>query len=183
MLNVRLACDHLFGKLLFTWLSLVMSMMVSFVLSFFPRDVLDEILNLIESVSEDFPSYSHGKGEPRFTRNYMRGDDLVHRKHNRLDHCTWMFTWETSLFTFFYWNGVITWTWKQISDKICKNTNVSTLQLYKNVSRSPVLLKSLNFWKCNNEHLFDLLSDSILVVNCYLPNIVGKDRSRCYSTA
>ena len=45
--------------LLFTWLSLVMSMMVSFVLSFFPRDVLDEILNLIESVSEDFPSYSY----------------------------------------------------------------------------------------------------------------------------
>ena len=31
-----------------------MSMMVSFVLSLFPRDVLDEILNLIESVSEDF---------------------------------------------------------------------------------------------------------------------------------
>ena len=37
----------------------MMSMMVSFVLSFFPRDVLDEILNLIESVSEDFPSYSY----------------------------------------------------------------------------------------------------------------------------
>ena len=36
-----------------------MSMMVSFVLSFFPLDVLDEILNLIESVSEDFPSYSY----------------------------------------------------------------------------------------------------------------------------
>ena len=35
-----------------------MSMMVSFVLSFFPRDVLDEILKLIGSVSEDFPSYS-----------------------------------------------------------------------------------------------------------------------------
>ena len=29
-----------------------------FVLSFFPRGVLDEILNLIESVSEGFPSYS-----------------------------------------------------------------------------------------------------------------------------
>ena len=28
-------------------------------LSFFPRDVLDEILNLIESVSEGFPSYSY----------------------------------------------------------------------------------------------------------------------------
>ena len=27
-------------------------------LSFLPRDVLDEILNLIESVSEEFPSYS-----------------------------------------------------------------------------------------------------------------------------
>ena len=33
-------------------------MVVSFVLSFFPRDVLDEILNLVGSVSEDFPSYS-----------------------------------------------------------------------------------------------------------------------------
>ena len=27
-------------------------------LSFFPRDVLDEIFNLIESVSDGFPSYS-----------------------------------------------------------------------------------------------------------------------------
>ena len=27
-------------------------------LSFFPRGVLDEILNLIESVSEGFPTYS-----------------------------------------------------------------------------------------------------------------------------
>ena len=33
-------------------------MMVSFLLSFFPRDVLDEILNLIMSVSEGFPTYS-----------------------------------------------------------------------------------------------------------------------------
>ena len=29
-----------------------------FVLSFFPRDVLDEILDLIESVSEGFHTYS-----------------------------------------------------------------------------------------------------------------------------
>ena len=37
----------------------LMSMIVSFfVLSFFPRGVLDEILNLIESVSEVFSSYS-----------------------------------------------------------------------------------------------------------------------------
>ena len=33
-------------------------MIVSFVLSFFPRDVLDDTLNLIESVSEGFPTYS-----------------------------------------------------------------------------------------------------------------------------
>ena len=32
---------------------------VFFVLSFFLRDVLDEILNLIESVSEGFPTYSY----------------------------------------------------------------------------------------------------------------------------
>ena len=30
MLNIRLAGDHQYGKLLFTWLSLVMSLMVSF---------------------------------------------------------------------------------------------------------------------------------------------------------
>ena len=53
-----------------------MSMMVSFVLSFFPRDVLDEILNLIESVSEDFPSYSFfkyytEKDETKFGVNFQ----------------------------------------------------------------------------------------------------------------
>ena len=48
MFNVRLAGDHLYGK----WL--VLSLMVSyFVLSFFQRDVLDEIWNSIKSVSED----------------------------------------------------------------------------------------------------------------------------------
>ena len=35
-----------------------MSMMGSFSLSFFPRDVLDKILDLIESVSEGFPTYT-----------------------------------------------------------------------------------------------------------------------------
>ena len=54
MFNVRLAGGHLYGKQLFTWLSLVMSLMASFVLSFFPLDVLDEIWDLIESVSEGF---------------------------------------------------------------------------------------------------------------------------------
>ena len=36
----------------------MVSVVVSFVLSFFPRGVLDGVLGLIESVSEDFPSYS-----------------------------------------------------------------------------------------------------------------------------
>ena len=58
MLIVRLAGDHLFGKQLFTWLSLVMSLMASFCAVLFPRDVLDETWNLIGSVSEGFPSYS-----------------------------------------------------------------------------------------------------------------------------
>ena len=59
MLIIRLAGDHLYGKLLFTWLSLLMSMMVLFVLPFFQRDVLDEIWDLIESVSEGFSTYSY----------------------------------------------------------------------------------------------------------------------------
>ena len=58
MFNVRLAGGHLYGKQLFTWLSLVMSLMASFVLFFFPLDVLDEIWDLIESVSEGFLTYS-----------------------------------------------------------------------------------------------------------------------------
>ena len=36
---------------------LVVSLMASFVLSFFPLDVLDEIWDLIESVSEGFLTY------------------------------------------------------------------------------------------------------------------------------
>ena len=38
--------------------SLVVSFMASFVLSFFPLDVLDGIWDLIESVSEGFLTYS-----------------------------------------------------------------------------------------------------------------------------
>ena len=44
---------------LFTWLSLLVSFMASFVLSFFPLDVLDGIWDLIESVSEGFLTYSY----------------------------------------------------------------------------------------------------------------------------
>ena len=58
MFNVRLAGGHLYGKQLFTWLSLVVSFMASFVLSFFPLDVLDGIRDLIESVSAECFTYS-----------------------------------------------------------------------------------------------------------------------------
>ena len=59
MFNFRLAGGYLYGKQLFTLLSLVRSLMVSFVLSFFPLDVLDEICDLIESVCEGFLIYSY----------------------------------------------------------------------------------------------------------------------------
>ena len=59
LIIVRLVGEHLYGKLLFTWLSQVLSLMASFVLSFFPRDVLDEIWVLIESVSEGFLIYRY----------------------------------------------------------------------------------------------------------------------------
>ena len=58
MLNVRLAVDHLYGKLLFTWLLLVMSFMASFCAVLFPRDALDEIWDMIKSVSKGFLTYS-----------------------------------------------------------------------------------------------------------------------------
>ena len=59
MLIVRLAGDHLYGKWLFTWLSLVVPLMASFSAVLFLRDVLDEIWDLIESDSEGFPSNSN----------------------------------------------------------------------------------------------------------------------------
>ena len=59
MFNVRLAGGHLYGKQLFTWLSLWCLRWRLFMLSFFPLDVLDEIWDVIESVSEGFLTYSY----------------------------------------------------------------------------------------------------------------------------
>ena len=39
MLNVRLAGDHLYEKWLFTWLSLVMYLMVSYLCCLFPHEM------------------------------------------------------------------------------------------------------------------------------------------------
>ena len=58
MFNVRLAGGHLYGKQLFTCLSLVVSLMASFCAVFFPTRCLDAIWDLIESVSEGFLTYS-----------------------------------------------------------------------------------------------------------------------------
>ena len=74
MFNVRLAGSHLYGKQLFTWLSLVVSLMASFVLSFFPLDVLDEIWDLIESVSEGFLTYSYST---KYTRIFIFKDQAA----------------------------------------------------------------------------------------------------------
>ena len=76
MFNVRLAGGHLYRKQLFTWLSLVVSLVAYFVLSCFPLDVLDEIWDLIESVSEGFLTYSC---------NILRGDKLQ-TCHEYIDH-------------------------------------------------------------------------------------------------
>ena len=57
MLNVRLAGGQLYGKQLFTWLSLMVSLIASFCAVIFPADVLDEIWDLMESVSEGFLTY------------------------------------------------------------------------------------------------------------------------------
>ena len=58
MLNVRLAGDHLYGKIA-VHLAVAGDVFYGIFLCspFSPRDVLNEILDLIESVSEGFPTY------------------------------------------------------------------------------------------------------------------------------
>ena len=49
-----------------------MSLMASFCAVLFPRDVLDEIWDLIESVSEGFPSYSSRSWSIMNNTNYCK---------------------------------------------------------------------------------------------------------------
>ena len=73
MLNVRLAGGHLYGKQLFIWLSLVVSLMASFcAVLFFPLDVLDEFWDVIESVSEGFLTYSFKQTRATSARDIHR---------------------------------------------------------------------------------------------------------------
>ena len=62
-------------------------------LSFFARGVLDEILNLIESVSEDFPSYSCVWEFYQSCSNYDPGLTLTHFTP-RSNLVTKAFVWE-----------------------------------------------------------------------------------------
>ena len=80
MFIVTLAGGHLYGKQLFTWLSLVLSLMASFVLSFFPLDVLDEIWDLIESVSEGFLTYSDSI-KSQMSSKISRGKREISKRH------------------------------------------------------------------------------------------------------
>ena len=57
-LNVRLAGDHCMGNSCLPGCRWWCLRWCLFVQSFFPRDVLDEILDLIEPVSESLPTYS-----------------------------------------------------------------------------------------------------------------------------
>ena len=57
MFNVTLAGGHLYVKQLFIWLSFVVSFMASFVLSFFPLDVLDGIWDLSQFLRDFLPTF------------------------------------------------------------------------------------------------------------------------------
>ena len=72
MLNAKL-----YGKQLITWLSLVMSLMASFVLSFFPLDVLGEVWDVIESVSEGLLTYSCTQASVRRNGRYRTNHFLL----------------------------------------------------------------------------------------------------------
>ena len=95
MFNDRLAGGHLYGKQLFTWQSLVVSLMTSFVLSFFPPDVLDEIWDLIESVSEGFLTYSFT------TSTHSKSNEQLFNKQVVIQ-LPYLKTAATSIFLFFF---------------------------------------------------------------------------------
>ena len=96
MLNVRLAGGHLYGKQLFTWLSLVVSLTASFcAVLFIPLDVSDEIRDVNESVSEEFLTYSLNKTCGRYEENTelmtnsasgIQKDIKVHIKGQNCEH-------------------------------------------------------------------------------------------------
>ena len=84
MFYVRLAGGHLYGKQLFACLSLVVFFMASFVLSFFPLDVLDGIWDLIESVLRDFlPTQLSSRSQPRHLVGKKDSTKRHHHRHHK----------------------------------------------------------------------------------------------------
>ena len=80
MFNVRLAGDHLYGKRLFIWLSLVMSLMVYyFVQPFFPRHVLNEIWEWIGSVPENFSTYFFKLYDKNKRKGYQKNEGVLNK--------------------------------------------------------------------------------------------------------
>ena len=67
MFDVRLTGGRLCGRQLFAWLSLVDLLWCPF----FPLDVLGEIWDLVESVSEGFLTYSYRNGKKYPTWHYQ----------------------------------------------------------------------------------------------------------------
>ena len=70
-------------------------------LSFFPRNVLDEILNLIESVSEGFPTYSFINSRS----NCLKPRNAV--RHKAVFLCS-LYCKNSVFFFFGYWAGMTT---------------------------------------------------------------------------
>ena len=69
-------------------------------LSFFPRGVLDEILNLIESVSEEFPSYSYCHYSSAFYLSLTLFTNLWPSARKEL--ASWFFAYYYYYFFFFF---------------------------------------------------------------------------------
>ena len=74
-------------------------MMVSFVLSFFPRDIFDEILNLIESVPEGFPSCSSNCKDGQIQSSKKCRIDLTIAKNAKIRCCCHAFTFSVEMNT------------------------------------------------------------------------------------
>ena len=72
MFNVRLAGDHLYGKWLFTWLSLVMSITVSYILLYLA--VTDDVFTVsyfVLSFSHEMSLMRSGFELSQFLRNVL----------------------------------------------------------------------------------------------------------------
>ena len=84
MLNVRLAGGNLYGKQLFTWLSLVVSLMASFcAVLFFPRRDIGLSMSVRSSFRPSIRSHFYVTAERNFMKlilNMYHYNDVMHVK-------------------------------------------------------------------------------------------------------